>query len=368
MKSIAKYVESYGFFRVAFQEAVVLMAFFSLYFTKGYSLYFADFDFSLNRVESLLLGMATAIAIPLLVETNPRFRGGMGVFIETVLTLEFMCFYLFAQYHFWVAAVLIVGAVVGLFLLTRHIFLENKKTEKMTKELAFWCWHRSSSLVAYGLCIVLAVPAFLGYCEEYEKDFRSSENWDDFVEWYEQDSAADDESDFDKIFPYADKIKGLLEWDSISAEEKERVVRAVAMIEKEHLGIDSNVEIRVYTDKMQTTTYGYYLDDSNQIVINYQHLNEGELEDVLVTVLHEMHHAFVYDTINSLDFGSPQVKNSYFYKRAREWKENSENYISSSSDYWGYYGQPIEKDAREYSELRVSHYLLYINHYSQDNI
>ena len=120
MKSIAKYVESYGFFRVAFQEAVVLMAFFSLYFTKGYSLYFADFDFSLNRVESLLLGMATAIAIPLLVETNPRFRGGVGVFIETVLTLEFMCFYLFAQYHFWVAAVLIVGAVVGLFLLTRY--------------------------------------------------------------------------------------------------------------------------------------------------------------------------------------------------------------------------------------------------------
>ena len=51
------------------------------------------------------------------------------------------------------------------------------------------------------------------------------------------------------------------------------------------------------------------------------------------TILHEMHHAFVHYTVENIDYESKLVQDNYYYKQAREWKENTVNYISSSSNY-----------------------------------
>lgn len=94
--------------------------------------------------------------------------------------------------------------------------------------------------------------------------------------------------------------------------------------------------------------------------INYGHLSSGDVSDILRTIMHEMHHAFVYYTLSTLNFESDEVKNSYYYQKAREWKENSKNYIHSSVSFDEYMNQPIEADARAYAEERAAVYKDYI--------
>lgn len=105
---------------------------------------------------------------------------------------------------------------------------------------------------------------------------------------------------------------------------------------------------------MSAYTCGYYIDSSKEIFINYKYLNEGELKDVLQTILHEMHHAFVHYTVENIDYESELVQDNYYYKQAREWKENTENYISSNINFDEYQNQPIEADARAYAEERAN--------------
>lgn len=54
------------------------------------------------------------------------------------------------------------------------------------------------------------------------------------------------------------------------------------------------------------------------------------------------------------------MQDNYYYKQAREWKENVGNYISSDSDFDEHQNQPIEADARAYAKERVEYYLKYI--------
>ncbi len=359
LEHMKKYFHSVSVYRIIFQEVALIIIFTLLFAFENYNLYFADLCLSLERAECLLLCLVACVAIQLLVELNPRFLDkDLGIIFETVLIAELPCFFLFAQYHLWIALALLVAAAVGLFVLNHKILEMNKRRhKKSTAKLRFWCWHRSTSLMTYILCVVLAVPAIVGYYEEYDKHSLSDEEWAEFVEWYNEGNM-EGASGASQALPYEEKISGLLEWDSLSVAEKERTIRAVAMIEKEALGIADDVEISVYTEKMQDSTCGYYLDFSNEIFINYKYLNEGELEDVLRTILHEMHHAFVYYTIDTIDFEAEQ--GSEFYERAKEWKYNSEHYIDASLDFYGYLDQPIEFDARAYAGERDDFYLNYI--------
>lgn len=65
-------------------------------------------------------------------------------------------------------------------------------------------------------------------------------------------------------------------------------------------------------------------------------------------------------TVENIDYESELVQNNYYYKQAREWKENTSNYIPSSSNYNEYRTQPIEADARAYAKERVTFYLKYV--------
>lgn len=359
---VSDYLDSFSFFKTVLQEINMIMVFAILFIFNHSNLYFRDLKLSLSRPSSFVLCIVTVAVINVLVEVNPFFLDKKkGLFVETFLTIEFLFFYLFAQYHFWISVVLLVLSLVGFFWLYRALLSINKKEEKMNKKLRSWCWYRSSSLIACVMCVVLAVPAFVGYYEEFEKSSLSDEEWNEFLEWFDRELPVQTDSDLQQPTD-EDKLVGLLNWDKISYVQKERTIRTVAMIEKDYLGINDDVEITVYFEKMSDATCGYYVDDTKEIFINYQYLNEGKLEDIIRTILHEMHHAFVYDTINTLDFESEHIQQSYFFKRAREWKENCSNYIDALQDFDAYQAQPIEADARAYAEERVLFYLDYISY------
>ena len=149
----------------------------------------------------------------------------------------------------------------------------------------------------------------------------------------------------------------LADWDTLSQAERERALRTVALHEMEELGIDGVAQLQVVTAKLDESTLGSYNDETKTVRINYEYLHDASLEEMLETVLHEMHHAYAHYVVQTLDFSSEEVQNGYYYKQAREWKENFENYRSASNGYYEYLHQPIEVAAREYASERAKVYM-----------
>ncbi len=353
-------------FRIFFQTVPILLMFGTIIAFEGYDLYFADFDLSFGYVGSFLVAILVCFGMQLFINRNPMLNNTKsGIVAGTILTIEIILFLLFAQYHLFITSVIVVAILFFSYWLTKKIISVNKEKRRITPKLRRWCKHRSNSLVAYILSAILLIPAGIGYYEEYDKYSLSAEEWAVFVEWFNEDSEEVEEKE-KEVIPHEEKIADLLKWDELNVAEKERVIRSIALIEKEELGISNDVEITVSTEKMSDYTCGYYVDSSKEIFINYKYLNEGKLEDVLQTILHEMHHAFVHYTVENIDYESELVQDNYYYKQAREWKENTENYISSNTNYDEYRNQPIEADARAYAEERVKYYLEYIEENKED--
>lgn len=347
-------------FRIFFQTVPILLAFGIIIAFEGYDLYFADFDLSFGYIGSFLVAILVCFGMQLLINRNPMLNNTKsGIVAGTILTIEIMLFLLFAQYHLFITSVIVVAILFFSSWLTQKIICVNKEKRKITPKFKKWCKNRSHSLLTYVLCIALIIPAGIGFYEEYYKYSLSSEEWEEFVEWFNEGNEVA-KKDEKKAIPHEDKIADLLKWDELNVAEKERVIRSIALIEKEKLGISNDVEITVSTEKMSAYTCGYYIDSSKEIFINYKYLNEGELKDVLQTILHEMHHAFVHYTVENIDYESELVQDNYYYKQARAWKENTENYISSNINFDEYQNQPIEADARAYAEERAEYYLEYI--------
>lgn len=348
--------EKFGVFDAVFM-AVPYLFLLGILWLKRYKLYFADIDLSLSQTCSALLALLAVSAVQLLVILNPFLKNKKsGVVAGAILSSELVLFLLFAQYHLTVAVFMLLSAVVLFLWLTYEIFSLNKGKRSDTRKLNKWCRSRSGAWVLYALCFVLLIPSVMGAYREYGDSSITGEKWSDFC-----NSFYDAGKKSDEVLSYEDEIEGLRVWDMLSVTEKERQIRTVALIEKDRLGISDDVDISVRTEELPERLCGYYSDCEKEICINYKHLKDGELQDVIHTVLHEMHHAFVYYTVESLDFTSEIVKESYYFSQARRWAENTEGYISSDTDYQKYRCQPIEADAEKYAAARAQMYMDYIN-------
>ena len=322
---------------------------------KGYRLYFNDIHLSLGYFESFLVMTAAFCFVQFAVNSNNMLRTTkLGIAIGTLLTVETVCFILFAQYHILLSVLIIFSTVFLSIKLKKYIFNINKDRIVTFKQKRF-CSMKSHALITGVICLILIIPSVIGIYDEYYKDSLSAEEWAAFVEWFNEGKETESEPKEIKSIPSV--LEGIDKWDKQSKKDKERIVRAVALLEKEHFGIPDDIEIVITTEKLEDGLYGYYDHRSKVISVNFEHLNESELKDVLKTILHEMHHAYVYYTVSTIDFSDSDVKNNLYYQKAWEWKRNTENYISSSQGYEKYKNQPIEVDARAYAEERVEYYL-----------
>lgn len=326
---------------------------------KGYRLYFPYIHFSLGNFESFLVMTVTFCAVQFAVNSNNLLRTTrVGIITGTLLTVETVCFILFIQYHIIIASLTVVAIIVFSVKLKKCIFELNREHIVTLKQKRI-CSMKSNSVIAGMVCVALLIPSIVGIYDEYHKFSLSAEDWATFIEWFNNESQAENESKDGKNIPTV--LDGIEEWNKQSRKDKERIIRSIALLEKEHFGIADDIQIVVTTKKLKDGLYGYYNDQSKSVTVNFEHLNEDELKDVLKTVLHEMHHAYVYYTVSVIDFDDSKVKNNLYYQKAWEWKENTENYISSSQGYERYKNQPLEVDARKYAEERAEYYLKMIN-------
>lgn len=328
-------------FRLLLNSGSFIITF--LIYLKGYNLYFPFYN--PGATVSLITAFSLSVLIHLLCAANPFLKNtDNGIIASSLLTAETPLFLLFFQKHFLIS----VLTLSGVLLLSLYLYKEALKTNRGsgTKSLQSRCRRRVCALSVYILSAVLILPSAYGFYEEYIKTDAYYENLgvSAYADGTENTYAFGDVSIFISI------------WDYLSSDEKETTLRTLVLMEKNELGIDESHDISLKTEKMAEETCGSYDHIIQQISINEEYLENGDVRDIIETLLHEMHHAYVYYTIDNLEFKSEFVKNNAYFSRARDWKNNTVNYISADEDYEKYRSQPIEADAESYAKSRANFY------------
>lgn len=150
-------------------------------------------------------------------------------------------------------------------------------------------------------------------------------------------------------------------YTNLSDEEKKNLFQQLIDLECTYWGIEP---VKLVVEEYESETLmGYYVDEEHIISIR-EEMFDLPREEVINTLLHETHHAYVHKLMESVDLRDKNIeknKNLRIYKELYKYKEGIENYISAETDYDSYYNNPIEVAAREYAEEWTVNYLNYID-------
>ncbi len=136
-------------------------------------------------------------------------------------------------------------------------------------------------------------------------------------------------------------------WIGLSYEER------CAFIQKEYdkLAKEYNlVPAKVsFEDIEREGIAGYYSHVSRQIVIDKTNIMNDDLHpaQLINTLAHETRHQYQYNIIDNYN-ESGIVPEGMTERTILDWRNETENYISSERDMFGYYFQSIEVDARKF--------------------
>ena len=144
-------------------------------------------------------------------------------------------------------------------------------------------------------------------------------------------------------------------WDDMSIERRKSVITEIERYDAHASGRASIPVIFAY---MYPATLGSY--GSNAIIINEYHMRESTAKEVIIALLHESRHAYQAFVVENSDLNNEYVQSSDYFAVVRSWIENKENYLRvgyQMVSYEDYLDQPIEVDARQYSEAYLYYYL-----------
>ena len=132
-------------------------------------------------------------------------------------------------------------------------------------------------------------------------------------------------------------------WDSLDANEIDVAITKLKDIIALDLGLENVPDIGYYFENNEYDC-GTFSTKDNKIYLNCYHLDFPD--KIIKTIAHELRHCWQIEQINL-----PEELQNDFIKVL---KFNDENYINPYDNYCAYWNQPMEVDARLYSEKVLS--------------
>lgn len=132
-------------------------------------------------------------------------------------------------------------------------------------------------------------------------------------------------------------------WQSLNEFEKKEILQHFKEAVATDLELNNIPELGYYYEE-NPVDFGIYSSADDKISINYFQLDYPE--NIVKTIAHEMRHCWQTERINLLE----DVQNEF----DKMLKFNDENYIQPYDNYCAYWNQPMEIDARLYSDHVMS--------------
>lgn len=158
-------------------------------------------------------------------------------------------------------------------------------------------------------------------------------------------------TDADALDAHIEELQNLKaeNYAMLTASEKIQLLQVVADIEGRYLGLDTR--ITVGCSDLKEDVLGYYKDSTKEIQIDTEYL-DSEPREVICLLAHEMYHAAQRQYARIYDKLSQDEKKSYFLTEAAEYAEELKHYKSGEEggayEYFSYYSQTLEREARAY--------------------
>ena len=286
-------------------------------------------------------------------------NGTVTELLFNLVPVEFVLMLVFAQWHFAVSLSLAIVVLVGeiaLFRVLRKDEQKHKFSRKRHRRYQF-VFRRCSVL---GIAAVCAIPCIMSLFYGFESPtYKATEElWNQLLS--EKEIAEDTEEQDDPYKNNTELWDYLQEknWNQLSIQEKITVAQKLVDFECDVFGIPT---VSVTAAMIGYTTLGAYDNESGKMYVNTEHLANSSVKEVVNTVCHETHHAYIDFLIDNLDWDNPAM-NSAFFSELKELMDSQENYKSASLyGYSEYANQPLEVAAREYAEEETAKIMTYID-------
>lgn len=154
-------------------------------------------------------------------------------------------------------------------------------------------------------------------------------------------------------------------WDTLSANQKLDVLQTIANIERRYLGIPS--ELWVGVAELKEGTAANYNDSTHGIMINMDSLLNDSSWELLDSVCHEAYHAYEHRLCDVYESLREEDKQLRIFRQSGIYSNEFCNYENGEKDFYKYYNQKCEEDARSYAEDAVNDYYSRIEKYLLEN-
>ena len=144
-------------------------------------------------------------------------------------------------------------------------------------------------------------------------------------------------------------------WEKMSVSEKLSALQIIAQLEQCYLGISQPLTIGA-DDLGQYGYQGGYVESTHQIILDLNHLSYDPPDEVLDTLCHEIYHHYQHLLTDIYLNADEEAQNLRIFQNIRHYAEEFQNYNDGKDDFYDYYFQACESDARDYAGVAVERY------------
>lgn len=308
--------------------------------------------------EIVMWGLLIVFNIFGIILTYNNRRNGLSILVNIITPIEIytlICFFKDLKVFAAISVSLSLSLTFGYFFLILSQKIHNKKRKKqiIRRRIKFGLLG-SRTIVA---CCMLLFIIPLGMNTIFGKTMAFKNTAADVPNSENECSIANN----------IDIVSNLIQekWSTLNINEKANTLQTVSNIECWYLGLPHELNLKI--DTLQKSTIAQYNDKTHTITVNVLFLDSSDAQEMLNSICHEAFHAYQHRLCDAYYSVDPKYKTLIAFCDVPSYEKEFENYIDGKSDFFGYFSQNCESQARKYASESVIDYYEKIEFYNNHN-
>ncbi len=148
-------------------------------------------------------------------------------------------------------------------------------------------------------------------------------------------------------------------WETLDTPRKLFVSQKIINCEARYYGLSHEIVLRL--GDLEGRVVGHYNDLEHQITLDEEFFETAYGYDVLETILHEVAHAYQLEQVALYQKLTEKERNLLMFYPVKIYATEFADYKNGNENYWEYYNQLVEQDARHAGGIESLEYVRSIN-------